>query len=132
MASSADKLVTIIAKIRHVGSGLLALLGSLSLIYMAVRQVNGDALRPQDLWVLGLLVAVTFEAIARFFRPARDTSKITIWSLTLMGCSCVVGGFAQRNGYIVALGGAMIVCSYIMTLVSPQGAASDPFAAKRS
>jgi hypothetical protein len=132
MAHSAAGLLKHFIKVRHFGSGALSVLGSLALIYMAVQQSSGYALRLQDLWVLGVLVAVTFEAIARFFRPTSDMSKVTIWSLTLMGCSCLAGGFAQRNGYILGLGGAMIVCSFIMAVIVPAGAIAGRLSTDRS
>jgi hypothetical protein len=107
------------AKIRHGLSGLMALAGTSALTLMAVRQSKVPHLQAQDLWLVGLMVAVTFEAIGNYFRPAAVGPKVSIWSLTLMGCSCLVGGFALKQGLIVALGGALIAAGYVMAVCVP-------------
>jgi hypothetical protein len=107
------------AKIRRYASGLMAGAGTAALTLMAVRQYNSPNIQAQDLWLVGLMVAVTFEAIANFFRPTAVGPKVSIWSLTLMGCSCLVGGFALKHGIIVALGGALIAAGYAMAVFVP-------------
>jgi hypothetical protein len=70
-------------------------------------------------------VAITFEALANFFRPASVGPKISIWSLTLMGCSCIFGGFAMKHGAVLALGGAMIAASYVLAVFVPNAKPID-------
>lgn len=112
-----------LTKLRYVASGLLAVLGTATLTFMFVQQYKGHGFHVHELWFLGLMFAVTFEAIATFLRPEVVGGKVSIWSLTLMGCSCVFGGFVMRQGLLLALGLAMIIAGYIMAVALPNGAA---------
>jgi hypothetical protein len=120
------------ARFRHIVSGILAVAGTFALSFMAFRQYNAQTVNVQDLWFLGLMVAITFEALANFFRPTSVGPKITIWSLTLMGCSCVFGGFAMKHGAVLVLGGAMIAGGYAMAVFIPNAIPLDPNAAPQS
>jgi hypothetical protein len=119
MQSTLDAATPMFAKIRHVISGLLAVAGTLALILMAVRQYNVRTAHVDELWFVGVMVAITFEAIANFLRPAAVGPKISIWSLTLTGCSCMFGGFVMKHGFVVALGGAMIAGAYVLAVFVP-------------
>ena len=115
------------AKFRRVASGVLAVVGTATLTFAAVRQFSGgNGLQAHELWFLGLMFAVTFEAIATFFRPESVGTKVTIWSLTLMGCCCVGGGFAMRQGLVLALGVAMILSGYAMAVFEPTVGLPEP------
>jgi hypothetical protein len=116
MASALAFATAKLAKLRRVASGVLAIIGTMALTATAVRQYGGHGFQAHELWFLGLLLAVTLEAIASFLRPEAVGVKVSIWSLTLMGCSCVFGGFVMRQGLILALGGAMILTGYVMAV----------------
>jgi hypothetical protein len=119
----ASTMTMMLAKFRHVASGCLAVAGTGALTLMAVRQYNLPTAQLHELWFLGLMVAITFEALANFFRPASVGPKISIWSLTLMGCSCIFGGFAMKQGAVLALGGVMIAAGYVLAVFVPNPAA---------
>ena len=119
MALTLDAATAKLARLRHAACGLMAMLGTVALIYMSVQQYKGQGFYARELWFLGLIVAVTFEAIATFFRPETAGAKLSVWSLTLMGCSCVYGGFAMKQSLVVALGLAMILAGYVMAVVLP-------------
>jgi hypothetical protein len=119
MASTLDAATAKLGKLRHIASGVMAVLGTAALTYMSVQQFNGQGIYARELWFLGLLVAMTLEAIATFFRPETSGAKMSVWSLTLMGCSCVYGGFVLRQGLLVALGVAMVLAGYAV-VVFPQ------------
>ena len=116
MPSTFDAATAKLAKLRHVASGLMAVLGTAGLTFMSVQQFNGQGFYARELWFLGLMVAITLEAIATFFRPETAGAKMSIWSLTLMGCSCVFGGFVLKQGLLVALGVAMILAGYVVVV----------------
>jgi hypothetical protein len=128
MASTLDAATAKLIKLRHFASGAMAVLGTAALTYMAVQQFNGQGFYARELWFLGLLLAVTLEAIATFFRPETSGAKMSIWSLTLMGCSCVFGGFVLRQGLLVGLGLAMVLAGYVVVVFPPlaKKAETDP------
>ncbi len=123
MASSLDAVVGKMLTFRRAVSGIMAVMGTAALTFLAVQQFS-EPLRAQELWFLGLIVAVTFEAIVTFFRPHTVGVKLTIWSLTLIGCSCIFGGFIMSRGVVVALGLLMIMAGYAMAVV-PDAPATD-------
>jgi hypothetical protein len=125
MASMTTTTTAKFAKFRYVASGFLAVAGTLALTLMAVRQYAVPTAHVQELWFLGLMVAITFEAIANFFRPDSVGPKISIWSLTLMGCSCMFGGFVMKQGTVLALGGAMIAAGYVLAVFIPNAVSLD-------
>jgi hypothetical protein len=125
MASSLDAWVAKMVTFRRAVSGIMAVMGTAALTYLAVQQFSGEPLRAQELWFLGLIVAVTFEAIVTFFRPQSVGVKLTIWSLTLMGCSCMFGGFVMSRGSVVALGLLMIMAGYVMSIFPTASLAAD-------
>jgi hypothetical protein len=108
----------------------MAVVGTIALLHMAIRQhtsqFNGNGLRPQELWLLGLIFAITFEAITNFFRPETVGGKLSVWTLTLMGCSCLFGGFALGQIAIVALGSFIIMAGYAMAVFQPNPPLSRP------
>jgi hypothetical protein len=119
MASTSDKAVVALSRMRRGASGLMAVMGTVALAFASVQQFSGQGFLANEVWLVGLMVAVTFEAIATFFRPQTSGTQMSIWSLTLIGCSCVCGGFAMKQSFFAALGIAMVLAGFAMAVFLP-------------